>query len=573
MKENVNILDPQLWKRYWQIAKPYWFSDQKWKAFGMFAIILALPIPLQKSLALLFSLFGQSATALKEKNLILFKDVIFKIPPALAAMALSAVLLAYFMNKLAYEWQLWMTTGFLEKYFDNRVFYHISGNAEIDNPDQRICDSIGNFTSIAIAFIAILHNSAVALIIHTEVLWSISRSLCLLLLVYAALGTIVASLLGKRLINLNYKFLQRGADFRYSLLQVRDNVESIAFYRGEERERAHVSAKVREMIGVQRMLIGWERTLEFFTAGHNQYTYFLLFFVLAPMYLSGKIPFGDITRASTTFAALYSALVIAVQYLKLFGQLATETKRLETFEAAMTQTSGKDLIAGASTIESREESRLALNDVTVQTPDYKHTLIKNVTAEISPGSGLLIAGASGAGKSSLLRAIAGLWDSGEGQITRPPLNEMLFLPQSPYFILGSLREQLLYPSLDKAVTDAELENVLKKVRLEGLEERFGGFDVVMDWGNLLSPGEQQRLAFARLLLSSPRYAVLDEATSALDVNNEARLYRHLKDSGTTYISVGHRPTLLDYHDNVLELLGDGNWRHVTIEAFRTAAVA
>jgi putative ATP-binding cassette transporter len=150
---------------------------------------------------------------------------------------------------------------------------------------------------------------------------------------------------------------------------------------------------------------------------------------------------------------------------------------------------------------------------------------------------------------------------------------MLFLPQRPYLVLGSLREQLLYPSPDGKATNEELENVLSKVNLEGLAERFGGLDVVMDWARLLSPGEQQRLACARLLLAMPLYAVLDEATSALDVNNEARLYRHLQESGTTYISVGHRPTLLDYHDNVLELHGGGRWRLMDTDAFRTAPAA
>ncbi len=570
---NRNIYDPRLWKRFWEIARPYWVSEQKWKALTLFAILLALPIPLQKSMALFYSLLAQSSTALEIRDPHLFKEVIFKIPVAIAAVALSGVFLTYLMNRLSYEWQLWLTTRFLEKYFDNRAFYHISTTPEIDNPDQRICDSIGSFIATAIGFITICHNSIVALVIHTGVLWSISARLCLLLLVYAAIGTVVASLFGKRLISLNFKFLQSGADFRYSLLQIRENAESIAFYRGENRENVQIMEKVREMIGVQRMLIGWERNLELFTVGHAGYNYFLPCLVLAPLFLSGKLPFGDITRASLSFGQVYFALVIAVNYLKLFGQLATETTRLETFETAMSLAATGKIPAGASTIDSKTGSRLALDNLTVQTPDYQHILLREATAEISPGSGLLIAGDSGSGKSSLLRSIAGLWNAGDGQITRPPLEEMFFLPQRPYLVLGSLREQLTYPRLDGKTTDGELEDVLAKVNLEGLAERFGGFDVVMDWGRLLSPGEQQRLAFARLLLTMPRYAVLDEATSALDVNNEARLYRYLRESGTTYVSVGHRPTLLDYHDNVLELQGGGNWRLMATDEFRTASAA
>lgn len=567
---NVNIYDPALWKRFWEIARPFWVSEKKWKAYTMFTIILVLPFPLQKSLALFFDLVGRSSTAMQTKNLPLFKEVIFQIPFAMAAMALSAVFLTYLMNRLSFEWQLWLTTSFLEKYFNDRAFFRISSNAKIDNPDQRICDSIGSFTGIAIGFVAICHNSAVALVVHTGVLWSISPKLCLLLLLYAVIGTVVASLFGKRLINLNFHSLQKGADFRYALLQIRNNVESIAFFRGEKREKDIVTQRVRELIGVQRRLIGWERNLEFFTVSHTGYNYFLPYLVLAPLFMAGKIPFGDIARAFSTFGALYFALVIAIGYLKMFGQLATETTRLETFEAAMTEVPLPDGKAGASIIESREESRLALDNLTVRTPDYEHLLVKDVTAEIPAGGGLLIAGGSGVGKSSLLRAIAGLWNAGAGRITRPHLADMFFLPQRPYMVLGSLREQLLYPRQGAEATDDELENALKKVNLVGLAERFGGFDAVMDWAGLLSPGEQQRLAFARLLLAMPRYAVLDEATSALDVKNEARLYRYLRESGTTFVSVGHRPTLLDYHDNVLELQGGGGWRFMSTDKFRAA---
>lgn len=567
---HLNIYDLCLWKRFWSIARPFWVSGQKWKAYAMLAALLAVPVLLQKSFALFFDLFGRSSTAMQTKNLPLFKEVILQIPFAIAVMALSTVLLTYFMNRLAYEWQLWLTTRFLEKYFDGRAFYHLGGNGEIDNPDQRICDSIGSCTGIAVGFVTIFYNSAVALIVHTGVLWNISPRLCLLLLLYAALGTAVASLFGKRQINLSFLSLQKGADFRYALLQIRNNVESIAFFRGEQRERALVEQRVRELIGVQRKLISWERNIEFFSTGHSGYNYFIPYLVLAPLFMSGGIPFGDIARAGSTFGLIYTALVIVIEQLKTFGQLATETARLSALDTALTEPRTPLSGPGETLIESREGARLALDNLTVRIPGSGHTLVRGATAEVSPGGGLLIAGGSGVGKSSLLRAIAGLWNSGAGLVIRPSLDDMFFLPQRPYLVLGSLREQLLYPRPDVTATDEELEHALKKVNLAGVAERFGGFDAVMDWGRLLSPGEQQRLAFARLLLAAPRYAVLDEATSALDVKNEARIYRYLKESGTTCISVGHRPALLDYHDTVLELLGGGRWRLLTAGEFRAA---
>ena len=179
---------------------------------------------------------------------------------------------------------------------------------------------------------------------------------------------------------------------------------------------------------------------------------------------------------------------------------------------------------------------------------------------ICPGQGLLIVGPSGCGKSSLLRAIAGLWRSGSGCIIGPDSQEMLFLPQRPYMVQGSLRDQLLYPNVEKVLSDTELLNVLKQVNLPDIADNFDGLDAVLDWGKVLSVGEQQRVAFARVLLNGPRYAILDEATSALDIANEESLYELLEASSTTLVSVGHRPSILKYHSQVLELTGDGAWR-------------
>ena len=203
---------------------------------------------------------------------------------------------------------------------------------------------------------------------------------------------------------------------------------------------------------------------------------------------------------------------------------------------------------------------IAVKDLTLQTPNYQRTLVENLTLALPEQKGLLIIGPSGCGKSSLLRAIAGLWNSGSGTLKRPSLDHMLFLPQKPYMIMGSLRDQLLYPNTTQNVDDVALKEVLKQVNLADLDERFGGFDAVEDWGDVLSLGEQQRLTFARILLNKPDFAILDEATSALDLANEAKLYDHLQHTGTTFISVGHRESLNQYHQSVLELAEDHSWQ-------------
>ncbi|MFS8866007.1 ATP-binding cassette domain-containing protein, partial [Synechococcus sp. H55.9] len=213
-----------------------------------------------------------------------------------------------------------------------------------------------------------------------------------------------------------------------------------------------------------------------------------------------------------------------------------------------------------STIQTRIAPQLALQQVTLLTPNSERTLVRDLSLSLEAGQRLLIVGASGSGKSSLLRAIAGLWNNGQGSIARPDTTEMLFLPQKPYMLLGSLRDQLLYPGRRRDLSDADLIRVLAQVNLADLPERVGGFDVEKDWASTLSLGEQQRLAFARILITQPRYAILDEATSALDVANEKLLYLQLQHLNTIYVSVGHRPTLLAYHDLVLELQGNSAWK-------------
>jgi putative ATP-binding cassette transporter len=297
--------------------------------------------------------------------------------------------------------------------------------------------------------------------------------------------------------------------------------------------------------------------------------------IIAPRILSGELEVGRIVQATGAFSAILAALTILVDNLEGLSRFAASVDRLETFDHRFslhpTNVPPKPRKShifipnnGNPTPEigkfnTQEGEDLGLEKFTLKAPNTERTLIKELTVSIPSGKSLMVVGASGVGKSALLRAIAGLWDAGYGTLVRPKLEDMLFLPQHAYTAVGSLRVQLRYPNLDRSVTDEELREVLDLVNLSGLVERCGGFDADFDFDKILSVGERQRLAFARVFLKNSRYTLLDEATSAMDRENESALYEKLIGTSTTLVSVSHHPALVKYHSQVLEVKVDGNW--------------
>ncbi|RUT02018.1 hypothetical protein DSM106972_060930 [Dulcicalothrix desertica PCC 7102] len=429
---------------------------------------------------------------------------------------------------------------------------------------------IRSFTRTSLSFLLLILTSVVTLVSFTGVLLSISVTLSVTLILYAIIGTVITVYIGQRLIIINFNQLKQEANFRYGLIHVRDNAESVAFYQGEAQESVQLKQRFIGAIRNFDLLINWQRNLGFFTVSYDYFVSALPYIIVAPIYFAGNAEFGKFTQAAIAFQQIFRALSIIVSQFESLTAFAAGVERLDSLHSALKTPSPN--ATGMTTIDMTENSKLALRQVTLLTPNYQRTLIRELSATINRGEGMVIVGHSGSGKSSVLRAIAGLWNAGTGHIIHPSSTDMMFLPQRPYMVLGSLRSQLLYPNTDPNISESKLHQVLEEVNLKDLPERVGGFDAELDWANVLSLGEQQRLAFARLLLSARSYAILDEATSALDINNERRLYQQLKATGTTIISVGHRSSLLQYHEYVLKLDGDSNWQLMPTREYNSAEV-
>ena len=474
----------------------------------------------------------------------------------------------YVRDTLALNWRRWLTDRILKRYFQNHAFYKLLAKPEIDNPDQRISQDIASFTQQSLSFLLIFGGGVIQLLAFGRVLWSISGYLVLFVIVYATVVTLITfGVFSGKLVSLHFNQRRREADFRFGLVRIRENAESIALYHGERQEQAQVQRLFGQLFANFTNLIRWQLRLNFFQYPQSLLLLMLPSMVIAPRVLSGELEVGRIVQAEGAFAAIMSALTILVDNVENLSLFAAGVSRVDVLAHSLAP-------AKTSTdpvhrkIVTQEGEHLRIDGITLQTPNYERTLVKELTVSVPPGEGLMIVGASGLGKSSLLRMIAGLWDSGTGTIERPKLDDILFLPQDAYMIIGSLRGQLLYPNLERSVSDEELREVLDRVNLPDLVDRCGGFDVEFDFEKILSVGERQRLAFARVLLKHPRYVLLDEATSALDRENESSLYRQLIATSTTLVSVSHHPALVKYHSQVLQLTADGGWRLQPAAEFR-----
>jgi putative ATP-binding cassette transporter len=553
-------IDVRFFRRAIGLTHPYWARKGAWRSW-LVAIAIAGIVALSSGFGFRLSFLSKEMTdALVGRHEASYWRL-FLLTTLIGLAMEGSFLFAYsYLNpRLILHWRVFMTEDLLRRYLQRRTYFGILQEGVIDNVDQRIQQEVDPYCSMVSIMPMTIFGALLTMSGQGWILRQISPFFFYAVLVYGAVSAVVTWWLLRPLIRLNFQSTVAEADLRYGILHVRDYAETIALYRGEAAEERSI---VRRLLLAMRIAIAtlhYRLGMALANSGLGLVWTLMPAVILVPLFFSGKISYGVVTQGTVSAGLLLASLQQVISLQNVFAAGAPHVVRLaQIVERA--QVSDAEERDQSSCIARHEGPGIRVAAMSLQTPGGERTLLHNLTLDIGAGRHLMIVGQTGVGKSSLLRALAGLWTRGSGSITMPPPDDVLFLPQRPYMLLANLREQILYPAFGSELDDAQLQTLLEQVSLPDLAAQHGGFDTVCDWARVLSLGEQQRIAFARALAARPRYVFLDEATSAVDMATERRLYELLRNSSVTFISVGHRPSLLQYHVDALDLLAGGNWR-------------
>jgi vitamin B12/bleomycin/antimicrobial peptide transport system ATP-binding/permease protein len=585
-------------RQFWRITGDYFVGRASWPVWLVLAALLASAVvsvrvsvlisyyanDLFSALQVAFEGSGSSETSLKQTGVHGFWTSmgIFAILATVAAVRFLLDL--YLTQRFIIGWRVWLTRRLTGDWLDGHAYYRGQlAKVPIDNPDQRIQQDIDIVTTVTGEPNVPSHGSGSTLLFGAVesvlsvaafgvILWHLSGPLTVLdvtlpkalfwiVIGYVLAATIIAFWIGRPLIRLSYLNELRNASFRYAMIRMKDSASAIGLYRGENVERGLLDHRLTSVITNYRM---WLNRMVIFLGWNlaaSQTINPLPYIVQAQRLFASEISFGDVMQSATAFHAIHDALSFFRNAYDSFASYRAALIRLDGLIDANARARAMPRVT------TEDADVVAAEDVDVRTPDGKR-LIRALSLRLEPGDGLLIKGPSGSGKTVLLQSVAGLWPYTSGVVSYPiAARETMFVAQLPYLPLGDLRAVTSYPSPEGAVDDELVQGALLKVALPHLIIRI---NEVKDWAKVLSVGEQQRIAFARILLNKPKAVFLDESTSAMDEGLELMLYRLIRDElpDTIVVSVSHRDTVDQHHDRQLELLGDGDWRLDRLAAAR-----
>lgn len=550
--------------QFWSMAKGYLSPKRSIKPLAFFVFIVFLTL-LEVRISVIHSnWYNTLYSSLQDLNQTVFWQQIVIFGFLATAAVANALLMYYAEQRFSIQWIDWLNRHLLDKWFANQAYYKTCQNfGDVDNPDQRIQQDIQLYVKRSLSLATGVIASVSSIVSFTILLWGLAgemtvmgvtvpHALVFLVFLYVLVATVVAFWLGRPLIRLNFDNEKFNANYRYSLMRVKEYAESIAFYAGEKVEKTLLYRQLNSVIGNMWAIV--YRTLKFsgFNLVVTQISMVFPLLIQVGRYFAGQIKLGDLMQTMQVFNRLHGNLSYFRNVYDDFAGYKATLDRLTDFDRAISQA------ADVSSIEiAQHDTDVVLVGVSVQSPVHQ-SLISDLSLTLPRGSSMLIQGKSGSGKTTLLRTLAGLWVYATGHIARP--SDVLFLSQKPYLPQGRLIDTMYYPKVaPQSVNVDEVQQVLMQVQLGHLSDKL--FDE-HDWTHILSLGEQQRLAFARLLMHKPKVAFLDEATASMDEGLEDAMYRLLAQvlPDSTIISVGHRSTLLAHHQQVLQILEQGCWR-------------
>jgi len=558
-------------RQFWRIVRGYYTSrgDRRraWMLTGAVLVFTVLQIAVQVR----FNLWNRDFfNALENRDRVAFYGQLWTLLLLVLGAMGTAVAALWAKQMLSLDWRRWLVEDLQGRWLKGGLHYQLNFMPDAaDNPDQRISENTRWATAMAVDLLIGLLGSILTLISFLGILWTLSGSLNVALgayefdvpgymvwaaLLYATVGSVITMILGAPMVHINIRRNEAEGDHRFALIRMRENSEGIALIRGEPDEDRGLRAAFGRVASVMRDLYGRERALMYLTSAYGMLAGVVPIIVASPRYFAGAITLGVLMQITQAFLEVTRSLNWFVDKFPLLADWRSHIERVaaleDTFEAAegMEADHTIDLVVGP-TEDGREV--LAFRDLQVGHADG-NVVIQEATAEIAAGEKVLIVGESGTGKSTLFRAVAGLWPWGSGEIRTPPREKMFFMPQRPYMPIGSLRAALAYPAAPKKFADAAMVAALERC---GLPHLTGRLDEEERWDRVLSLGEQQRLAFARLVLHRPRWVFLDEATAALDEENQDSMMRLFREelAESALVSIGHRPGLDAYHDRTLHL--------------------